>query len=167
MERFGWANASETSEELLLDTIKPESGVDASGTYTYGMPISKIEFHNNTYVPATGVRTKINNGPGIYITKTDTHTLVVEDSEGYIAITSGISIYGIPQPGKGVIYRMIDEWNNDCPYDFKNIIYVFNKSFMVSDVFFQEFKFIRDSSIDNVINGTQYYGYVTDNLSTA
>ena len=24
--------------------------------------------------------------------------------------------------GKGVIYRLIDEWNNDCPYDFKNII---------------------------------------------
>ena len=23
--------------------------------------------------------------------------------------------------GKGIIYRMIDEWNNDCPYDFKNI----------------------------------------------
>ncbi len=23
--------------------------------------------------------------------------------------------------GKGVIYRMIDEWNNDCPYDFKNV----------------------------------------------
>ena len=25
--------------------------------------------------------------------------------------------------GKGVIYRMIDEWNNDVPYDFKNIQY--------------------------------------------
>ena len=25
--------------------------------------------------------------------------------------------------GKGVIYRMIDEWNNDAPYDFKNIMY--------------------------------------------
>lgn len=24
--------------------------------------------------------------------------------------------------GKGVIYRMIDEFNNDCPYDFKNIL---------------------------------------------
>ena len=24
---------------------------------------------------------------------------------------------------KGVIYRLIDEFNNDCPYDFKNIIY--------------------------------------------
>ena len=23
--------------------------------------------------------------------------------------------------GKGIIYRMIDEWNNDVPYDFKNI----------------------------------------------
>lgn len=23
--------------------------------------------------------------------------------------------------GKGVIYRLIDEWHNDCPYDFKNI----------------------------------------------
>lgn len=24
--------------------------------------------------------------------------------------------------GKGVIYRMVDEWGNDCPYDFKNIL---------------------------------------------
>jgi hypothetical protein len=23
--------------------------------------------------------------------------------------------------GKGVIYRLVDEWSNDCPYDFKNI----------------------------------------------
>lgn len=23
--------------------------------------------------------------------------------------------------GKGVIYRMIDEWGNDCPFDFKNV----------------------------------------------
>ena len=25
--------------------------------------------------------------------------------------------------GKGVIYRMIDEYGNDCPYDFKNIMF--------------------------------------------
>lgn len=25
--------------------------------------------------------------------------------------------------GKGIIYRMIDEFGNDCPYDFKNILY--------------------------------------------
>lgn len=27
------------------------------------------------------------------------------------------------ESGKGVIYRMIDEWNNDLPYDFKNIMF--------------------------------------------
>lgn len=26
-------------------------------------------------------------------------------------------------PGRGAIYRMIDEFNNDCPYDFKNLMY--------------------------------------------
>lgn len=25
--------------------------------------------------------------------------------------------------GKGIVYRMIDEFNNDCPYDFKNILF--------------------------------------------
>lgn len=34
--------------------------------------------------------------------------------------------------GKGVIYRMIDEFGNDCPYDFKNIM--FNCTDISSDV---------------------------------
>lgn len=30
----------------------------------------------------------------------------------------------VPEAGhKGVIYRMIDEWGNDCPYDFKSIMF--------------------------------------------
>ena len=33
--------------------------------------------------------------------------------------------------GKGVIYRMIDEWQNDCPYDFKNVQF---KRYAVKDV---------------------------------
>ena len=43
--------------------------------------------------------------------------------------------------GKGIIYRMIDEWNNDVPYDFKNI------------------QFARDWSViapDSVLAGTIY-----------
>lgn len=32
--------------------------------------------------------------------------------------------------GKGVVYRMIDEWQNDCPYDFKNI--QFDTSYIVT-----------------------------------
>ena len=34
--------------------------------------------------------------------------------------------------GKGVIYRMIDEWNNDIPYDFKNILFVDMKNSKIS-----------------------------------
>lgn len=30
----------------------------------------------------------------------------------------------ISEPGKGVIYRLIDEFGNDLPYDFKNILYL-------------------------------------------
>lgn len=30
-------------------------------------------------------------------------------------------------PGRGAIYRMIDEFNNDCPYDFKNLMYYVGK----------------------------------------
>mgnify|MGYP003292169835 CR=1 FL=1 len=40
--------------------------------------------------------------------------------------------------GKGVIYRMIDEHNNDCPYDFKNIMFkregIWKYTFSLRDV---------------------------------
>lgn len=64
--------------------------------------------------------------------------------------------------GKGVIYRMIDEWGNDLPYDFKNILftrdldgsgsadfYTFNKSLTeVSDM-----SLIKDSSVFGNVMG--------------
>ena len=34
---------------------------------------------------------------------------------------TGNLITAIKGFGRGVIYRLIDEWGNDCPYDFKNI----------------------------------------------
>ena len=43
---------------------------------------------------------------------------IVSNPEAYSVTISTEDVYG---PGKGVIYRMIDEWNNDVPYDFKNI----------------------------------------------
>ena len=66
--------------------------------------------------------------------------------------------------GKGVIYRMIDEWNNDVPYDFKNIIYVVVPYFLFSQNYskYTIYKFTRDASIDMSIDGTQYYGYISD-----
>lgn len=47
---------------------------------------------------------------------TTTSTIYGASSSQYIA--------DISWNGKGIIYRMIDEWGNDCPYDFKNIQYI-------------------------------------------
>ena len=63
--------------------------------------------------------------------------------------------------GRGVIYRMIDEWNNDVPYDFKNIIYTVKQSFIFKQ-FANYYLFNRDTSIDKNINGKMYYGYITE-----
>lgn len=60
--------------------------------------------------------------------------------------------------GKGVIYRMIDEWNNDIPYDFKNIQYEENVGFGYSQ-WGNQYVFSRNESLDKVIDGIQYYGY--------
>ena len=114
-DRFAWAAFGE-----LIGTIKPATG-SASGTYTYNSPISKIMFADRIYTLKIGVRTLINPGPPTYITKTDDYTLVVEDEYGFVNGHLGISVYTVSQEDKGVIYRMIDEFNNDVPYDFKNI----------------------------------------------
>lgn len=46
---------------------------------------------------------------------------------GYEMVSLDVSIDSIElidiEIGKGVIYRMIDEFGNDCPYDFKNIMF--------------------------------------------
>lgn len=44
--------------------------------------------------------------------------------------------------GKGVIYRLVDEWGNDCPYDFKNVQF---KRCMTSGDF-----------VDNVVNESEW-----------
>ena len=63
--------------------------------------------------------------------------------------------------GKGVIYRMIDEFNNDVPYDFKNIRYLTRPGFTYSQ-FGTNYSFTRDASLDMTIADIQYYGYVGD-----
>ena len=57
---------------------------------------------------------------------------------------------------------MIDEWNNDVPYDFKNIIYTVKQSFIFKQLG-NYYLFNRDTSIDiQNINGKTYYGYITE-----
>lgn len=55
--------------------------------------------------------------------------------------------------GKGVIYRMIDEWGNECGYDFKNIMYVRYKLiapvYEGNDVYYKRGANIISSEITN------------------
>ena len=51
--------------------------------------------------------------------------------------------------GKGVIYRMIDEFDNDCPYDFKNIQF-YREQYENTGLY---------SSISNSTNGTPCYTF--------
>ena len=59
--------------------------------------------------------------------------------------------------GKGVIYRMIDEWNNDLPYDFKNIKYVENLTFECSQ-YDMAHTYTKNGDVLN-IDAVNYYGY--------
>ena len=55
--------------------------------------------------------------------------------------------------GKGVIYRMIDEKRNDCPYDFKNILFFANYTpSTTSDSYYYTFSY--------VVGGVLYDGTV-------
>ena len=51
--------------------------------------------------------------------------------------------------GKGVIYRMIDEWNNDCPYDFKNIRLGGDYTFELKIVEWPEYSDYPEESYDD------------------
>ena len=55
---------------------------------------------------------------------------IVSNPEAYNVT---IKTEGIYESGKGVIYRMIYEWNNDVPYDFKNIQFARDWSVIAPD----------------------------------
>ena len=59
--------------------------------------------------------------------------------------------------GKGVIYRLIDEWQNDCPYDFKNVQF---KRYKVT----HDTNYANLSPLDGYYLGTggENYGLTTD-----
>ena len=75
-------------------------------------------------------------------------------------------VWADEENGKGVIYRMIDEWNNDVPYDFKNIQYEDKQGFTYTQ-WGKTSVFSRSESLDKMIDGVQYYGYVTDDAPIA
>lgn len=72
--------------------------------------------------------------------------------------------------GKGVIYRMIDEWGNDCPYDFKNILFMIGEKTQpgtYDGVYYYTFSYaydMADTSVDDYsFNGSLCHNNVIKN----
>lgn len=60
-----------------------------------------------------------------------------------------------PVNGKGVIYRMIDENNNDCPYDFKNALFYDDRWYYT----FSSLQYGNDDAFDNTVGDDKKYCY--------
>jgi hypothetical protein len=76
---------------------------------------------------------------------------------------------------KGVIYRMIDEWNNDCPYDFKNIMFNCTDIVNVSNINLFEYYYtfsklnlnpygLYDSSVVTLVENNKLYNPMKTNI---
>ena len=48
-----------------------------------------------------------------------------------------VTVIDFSEQGTGVIYQMIDEYNNDCPYDFKNIQFI--RKTNINDIGYYEY----------------------------
>lgn len=112
-DRFAWGG-------IASEKIKSISSTEQ--TFTFDNTISYILFNNKKYVLNIGEEVSINSGPPAYVTLLeDGKSLLVRcASESFITSSKPITIH-FSYSGTGVIYRMIDEFGNDCPYDFKNI----------------------------------------------
>ena len=105
-ERFAWADdkilayvyyyGDGSSEELIVKANHDDSAMILDRKVAY--------IHDKE------------DGTQLYITD---EGFVYDESERTVGRCRSISY-----SGKGVIYRMIDEFGNDCPYDFKNIQFI-------------------------------------------
>ena len=136
-----------TSEEIKLirnENLDTTALIDSQNTHLYGwyyiLPDITI---NNTYT--------------CFICVFTTNEKPSKEDNVYGDINLSYNIVGtvsseLKEPKYGVIYRMIDENGNDCPYDFKNIL-MDPTGLFSSDV-------INDSGLTT---GTYYYTFTIDN----
>lgn len=117
--RFAWADDSVDEDSPAILTLynskignidcERDSSQDIEGYYAWTSG-EQDTFYTNTLTPTT--EDNVYNELGEII-----------ESWSIISYTPAHEGTGEPN-GRGVIYRLIDEFNNDCPYDFKNIQYV-------------------------------------------
>jgi len=128
--------------------------------------------HSDSPHMAVGTLTK-----PIEVGVTEIHSLYSDDEGVTWYEDDAIEIADFYQAGgKGVIYRMIDEFNNDVPYDFKNILFVKNgiEAFTFGTVpginynqWGSNYAVTRNEALDVVVSEVQYYGYTCSDTPSA
>ena len=161
--------------------------IDINQNYGTGLEFSDIlTINNKTYYLYSGSNSYVSTtsdlkvGDKIFMFDFDTNS--VTDNTATI-----IKTYG--GQGKGVIYWLKDEFNNECPYDFKNIQYqgnlinndgtfdiILDEWYYTFSLYLAKYQYFqwgttynvsRNSNLDTTINGTQYYGYTCSSIPSA
>ena len=136
---FGSGNISITTNTQICVSYDELKGLRDSGKLIPGQQYRITDYVTTTTQFATDsvehqfdlIVTALNE----YILSEEAHVIQTQESDGYFdgcnlaawkiwyCLDNDINRFGWADEynGKGVIYRMIDEWGNDCPYDFKNI----------------------------------------------
>ena len=79
-----------------------------------------FKFLEDSYHVATSIQ--LENPDINYVFEVDGSSYYL-DIHGHVFDEGEAQVAQYHDDGTGVIYRMIDEWGNDCPYDFKNILF--------------------------------------------
>ena len=112
--RFDWADDSvdEGSPAKINNNLVRSVENDVDGKYAWYNTVDNLhrKLYTDKEIPEVG----------------DTIYYQTRDSFGeYGTVSSFTPAHeGTGPNGRGVIYRLIDEWNNDVPYDFKNIQFI-------------------------------------------
>lgn len=111
-ERFEWTEKDGNGFAVLKNTRNENKG------YENGRILSLIKYEEPIFVEGEEMVAYHDGWDGL-LNVSSNGSIYTEDGD---LICDYIEIHG-----KGVIYRMIDEHGNDCPYDFKNILFLRGK----------------------------------------
>lgn len=120
--RFAWAYDNPQNPDTIVFDMEPEYRSEEERLrVAHRMPEFDFTFN--------GIKRYVWKGDGDLIATLREYPIhgdlveLVKMKEQVDAVTKfGYIRNYLPVSGKGVIYRLIDEFNNDCPYDFKNIL---------------------------------------------
>ena len=132
--RFAWAAPTDGILREITLTKYGYTGVAQRN------PSSDYELNNTTYYAWT-----LTGGPGGTIwfdTKIPSPSSIGYDNAGNESSDAYSVILKEVSKGKGVIYRMVDEGNNSCPYDFKNIMFTHPHDTVTYPLFYYTFSLI-------------------------